>query len=151
MRNTKTTNRRRFLASTMATIGLPALESFAENEKPITKPKTFVAVGSFFGWYRNEFFPKEVGKNYTIPKIIAPIADHRDDFTIFSGLDHRAKNGHVGWVNFLCGKNLGDYSLDQRIADQIGQKRRFPLGVWKMKAAVSVARRVSLSKRSLCR
>ena len=126
MRNTKTTNRRQFLASTMATIGLPALESFAGNMKPTEKPKTFVAVGSFFGWYRKEFYPKEVGKNYTIPKIIAPIADHRDDFTIFSGLDHRAKNGHVGWVNFLCGKNLGDYSLDQKIADQIGQKSRFP-------------------------
>jgi hypothetical protein len=110
----------------MATIGLPALESFAEDKKPVSKPKTFVAVGNFFGWYRKEFYPKETGKNYTIPKIIAPIADHRDDFTIFSGLDHRAKNGHVGWVNFLCGKNLGDYSLDQRIADQIGQKSRFP-------------------------
>ncbi|MDE0863020.1 MAG: DUF1552 domain-containing protein [Rubripirellula sp.] len=122
----KTTNRRRILVSTMATIGLPSLESFAENQKSIAKPKTFVAVGSFFGWYRKEFYPKEIGKNYTIPKIIAPIADHRNDFTIFSGLDHRAKNGHVGWVNFLCGKNLGDYSLDQRIADKIGQKSRFP-------------------------
>ena len=89
MRNIKTTNRRQFLASTMATIGLPALESFAGNMNPTAKPKTFVAVGSFFGWYRKEFFPKEVGKNYTIPKIIAPIADHRNDFTIFSGLDHR--------------------------------------------------------------
>jgi hypothetical protein len=126
MRNTKTTTRRQFLASTVATIGLPALESFAADEKPATKPKTFVAVGSFFGWYRKEFYPKETGKNYTIPKIIAPIADHRNDFTIFSGLDHRAKNGHFSWVNFLCGKNLGDYSLDQRIADTIGQKSRFP-------------------------
>ena len=57
----KTTNRRRFLASTMATIGLPALESFAGNIKPTAKPKTFVAIGSFFGWYRKEFYPKEVG------------------------------------------------------------------------------------------
>ena len=110
----------------MATIGLPALQAFGADEKPTTKPKTFVAVGTFFGWYRQEFYPKETGKNYTIPQIIAPIADHRNDFTIFSGLDHRAKNGHVGWVNFLCGKNLGDYSLDQRIADEIGQNSRFP-------------------------
>ena len=38
----KNTNRRRFLASTMATIGLPALQAFAADEKPTTKPKTFV-------------------------------------------------------------------------------------------------------------
>ena len=126
MKNINNTNRRQFLASTMATIGLPVLESFAGNIKPTAKPKTFVAIGSFFGWYRKEFYPKEVGKNYTIPNIIMPIAKHRDDFTIFSGLDHRAKNGHDGWVNFLCGKNLGDYSLDQKIADAIGQKSRFP-------------------------
>ena len=44
----------------------------------------------------------------------------------FRGLIIETKNGHDGWVNFLCGKNLGDYSLDQRIADEIGQKSRFP-------------------------
>jgi len=41
-------------------------------------------------------------------------------------LDHRAPNGHGAWNNFLCGKSPGKYSLDQQIADKIGQESRFP-------------------------
>ena len=47
-------------------------------------------------------------------------------FTVFSGLDHRAGNGHGNWNNFLCGQNPGRYSLDQMVADEIGQDSRFP-------------------------
>ena len=118
-------NRRSFLTSTMAAIGLPYLESFAKSENPTKQAKTFVAIGSFFGWHREDLYPSQVGKNYALPKLIEPIAAHRNDFTIFSGLDHRASNGHHHWPNFLCG-TAGDYSLDQMIADKIGQKSRFP-------------------------
>lgn len=120
----KTINRRRFLTSTMAAIGLPYLESFAKNESPTKDARTFVAIGSFFGWHREDLYPRQGGKNYTLPKLIEPIAAHRNDFTIFSGLDHKANHGHENWPNFLCG-TAGDYSLDQMIADKIGQKSRF--------------------------
>ena len=122
----KTINRRRFLTSTMAAIGLPYLESFAKNESPTKDARTFVAIGSFFGWHREDLYPRKGGKNYALPKLIEPIAAHRNDFTIFSGLDHKANHGHENWPNFLCG-TAGDYSLDQMIADKIGQKSRFPL------------------------
>ena len=45
---------------------------------------------------------------------------------MFSGLDHRAPNGHNAWSNFLCGMSPGSWSLDQKIADAIGQTTRFP-------------------------
>ncbi|MFT5093654.1 MAG: hypothetical protein ACI93T_002483 [Porticoccaceae bacterium] len=44
---------------------------------------------------------------------------------MFSGFDHRAKNGHDAWDNFLCGQKSGDVSLDQIVGDQIGDQTRF--------------------------
>lgn len=120
-------DRRLFLRSTVATIALPALEAFAEK-KPEAEVKTarnFVAIGAYLGWHQNAFFPKEVGREDTMPRTLEPIAAYRDQFTIFSGLDHRAPNGHAAWINFLSGKAPGTYSLDQQIADQIGGTSRF--------------------------
>ncbi|MEM1069464.1 MAG: DUF1552 domain-containing protein, partial [Planctomycetota bacterium] len=37
----------------------------------------------------------------------------------------RAPNGHGAWNNFLCGQTPGSYSLDQQIADQVGDQTRF--------------------------
>ncbi len=61
-----------------------------------------------------------------MPTTLAPLSEHREDFTVFSGLDHRAGNGHEAWSNFMCGSAPRTYSLDQMIADQIGDKTRFP-------------------------
>lgn len=120
-------DRRRFLRSAAATIALPALESVdavaGEAEK---SPQNFVTIGTWLGWHQDAFYPKEAGQNYTISPTLAPLESYREDFTIFSGLDHRAPNGHGAWSNFLCGNQPETYSLDQMIADQIGQKSRFP-------------------------
>jgi len=121
-------NRRNFLRAGAATLALPALESFSA---PITSkvhagPKNFVAIGTFLGWHQNAFFPKQTGRNYDMPETLSPIASLRDEFTIFSGLDHRAPNGHGAWSNFLCGQSPNSYSLDQMVADSIGVQSRFP-------------------------
>ena len=63
---------------------------------------------------------------YEMSPLLHPIAEHRNDFTIFSGLDHRAPNGHGAWSNYLCGQNPESESLDQIVAGQIGQGSRFP-------------------------
>lgn len=120
-------DRRLFLRSAVATIALPSLEAYTA-ETPQPDPKTarnFVAIGAYLGWHQNAFFPKQTGAAYTMPRTLEPIAAHRDQFTIFSGLDHRAPNGHEAWINFLSGKSPGSYSLDQQIADQIGGRSRF--------------------------
>ena len=122
-------DRRLFLRSAVATIALPSLEAVAE-ETPSSDPKTarnFVAIGAYFGWHQNAFSPKETGAAYTTPPTLEPIAAHRNQFTIFSGLDHRALNGHEAWINFLSGKSPGRISLDQQIADQIGAAFEPPL------------------------
>lgn len=118
-------NRRRFLRGAAAMIALPSLEAMGAAAPAVKGPRNFVAIGTYLGWHQNAFFPKTAGKHYEMPDTLKPMAGHRNDFTVFSGLDHRAPNGHEAWSNFLSGNAPKSYSLDQMIADQIGQKSRF--------------------------
>ncbi len=123
-----TVDRRHFLRSGAATLALPALEAFSAHGASTVAAgaKNFVAIGTYLGWHQNAFFPEQAGHNYEMPATLSPIAGLRDEFTIFSGLDHRAPNGHGAWSNFLCGQSPKSYSLDQKVADSIGAKSRFP-------------------------
>ena len=121
-------NRRHFLRAGTTVIALPALEAFG-NPTPAAAaagPRNLVAVGTYLGWHQPAFIPKQAGRDYDLPPTLAPLADLRESFTVFSGLDHRAPNGHAAWSNFLCGMNPGSWSLDQMVADAIGQTTRFP-------------------------
>ncbi|MDA0347310.1 MAG: DUF1552 domain-containing protein [Verrucomicrobia bacterium] len=123
--------RRKFLKAAGALIALPALESFtplkaATSATTVKKARNLVSVGAYLGWHQPGFFPKETGRGYNLPATLKPLADHQNDFTVFSGLDHRAPNGHNAWSNFLCGNTPKAYSMDQIVADQIGQQSRFP-------------------------
>ena len=125
--NLSTPTRRQFLKAAGVSIALPSLETFAASA-PVkaAKAKSIVCIGTYLGFYQKAFFPEQSGKDYTAPTLLKPVEEHRQDFTVFSGLDHRAPNGHGAWNNFLCGKDPGKYSLDQQIADKIGQESRFP-------------------------
>lgn len=119
-------SRRRFLQSSLAALALPQLEAFAEAASAaVARPRNFVAVGTYLGWHQPAFLPKTVGRDFELPETLLPLADLREQFTVFSGLDHRAANGHDAWSNFLCGEQPGAWSLDQMIADSLGQKSRF--------------------------
>ncbi|MEX0670397.1 MAG: DUF1552 domain-containing protein [Pirellulales bacterium] len=120
--------RRQFLRAGATVIALPALEAFGEipAANAPAGPRNFVAVGTYLGWHQAAFIPKQPGRDYDLPPTLAPLGDLRDTFTVFSGLDHRAPNGHNAWSNFLCGMNPGSWSLDQMIADSIGQRTRYP-------------------------
>ena len=123
--------RRSLLKAGGVALALPALEStapaseFASNSQA-PKAKRLVCIGTFLGFYQPAFFPAQEGRDYELSPLLRPLAEHRNDFTVFSGLDHRAPNGHAAWSNFLCGQAPGSYSLDQIVADKIGQDTRFP-------------------------
>jgi len=122
-------NRRKFLSASGISIALPMLESlpaFAETTKQDTTAKRLVCIGGYLGFHQESIFPKQSGQEYEIPPLLEPISDHKEEFTIFSGLDHRAANGHGNWGNYLCGQNPISWSLDQQVAQRIGQKSRFP-------------------------
>ncbi len=122
-----TTDRRQFLRSAAgASLALPVLESFAGTATaPPAPAQRLVCIGSYLGYHQASFFPKTAGRDYETSDLLTPIQAHRDDFTVFSGLDHRAGNGHGNWPNFLSGKTSGSYSLDQIVADQLGEQTRF--------------------------
>lgn len=124
--NPSVSNRRQFLRATGVSLALPMLESLAsaKPEGPAPKAQRFVCIGAYLGFYTPKFYPKETGRDYKTPPLLQPVEAFREDFTVFSGLDHRAKNGHDAWPNFLCGQQPGEVSLDQIVADSIGADSR---------------------------
>lgn len=122
-------DRRHFLKSLGVGLALPALESvqpvWAVAAKTGVPVKRLVTIGTYLGFHAPSWFPKQVGPNYAISPVLEPIDDLRKDFTIFSGLDHRAPNGHKNWKNFLTGKGTPSISFDQIVAKVVGSQTRF--------------------------
>lgn len=122
-------DRRTFLQAAGVGLALPMLESAraGQSVKLQSQPpaQRFVAIGTYLGFHTLSWFPKESGKRYEISKVLKPIERHRERFTLLSGLDHRAPNGHANWRNFLTGSGTPSVSLDQVIAAEVGDKTRF--------------------------
>jgi hypothetical protein len=123
-------SRRHFLRAVGMTLALPALESVplaSAVQKTLGasgKAKRLVCVGANLGLHAPSFFPGETGSNFGVTPLLKPLMRHKEKFTLFSGLDHRSGNGHKNWDNFLCGNNVGDITLDQIAAEQLGAKSR---------------------------
>lgn len=117
--------RRNFIKASVLGFALPSLEIFAD--KPIKSPSVsrMLCLGNWLGFYTPEFFPKSTGKDYKSSRLLMPVDEFRNDYTIFSGLDHRCSHGHKSWNNFLCGTDSQTISLDQKIAEVRGQETRF--------------------------
>lgn len=120
--------RRRFLGHAGSLIALPFLESLGRCAPvpPAGQARNLVCVGAYLGLHTPALYPKTTGADYELTPTLEPLKDLRADFTLFSGLDHRAGGGHGNWANFLCGKKIGDVSLDQRAAAHVGDTARFP-------------------------
>ena len=138
---TNQTERRTFLKAAGVTLALPPLLSLDHHlgaaEPTFIWPQSqmkMVCVGNSFGMYPGEFFPKDEGRDYQLPRLLKPLEQHRDDFTVFSNLDHGIKGGHFAVHSFLSGvkteeaKSMpeGNISLDQRAAEHVGASSRFP-------------------------
>lgn len=121
--------RRNFLHGLGVTLALPAFRSLSarasETKVESHGNKRFVAIGAYLGLHQPAFFPKKAGANYDETPLLRPLREHRQDFSVLSGLDHRAVNGHQNWPTFLCGRQLGGVSLDQIIANKLGDKTRY--------------------------
>lgn len=118
-------NRRYFLQTSSLGLALPLLESVGTAAPGSAAVKRFVAIGSYLGFHTPSFFPKAAGRDYKISPVLKPVEDLRSDFTLFSGLDHRALNGHKYWSNYLTGRGSRAVSVDQLIAAEIGDRTRF--------------------------
>ncbi len=129
--------RRSFLTAAGVCIALPALESLrcvSAAEKSREVPRRMVCIGNEFGMYPGAFWPKTAGGDFEMTTLLKPLEAHRRDFTLFSHLDHGLKGGHFAVHTFLTGVKAADargmpnggISLDQRAAEFVGSRTRFP-------------------------
>lgn len=122
-------------------VALPFLESLSRPLSAIAasgkevEPVRMVCVGLEYSMHPEGFFPKETGRNYAMPDLLKPLEPLRDDFTIFSHLDHPGvKGGHHATHTFLSGIRAelakghpeGNISLDQKAAEFVGSNTRYP-------------------------
>ena len=132
--------RRTFIRSTGISLALPWLNFFADNsqggsdaEQP---PRRMICICAPLGLHPDNFFPTKSGKDYTLSPYLEILKDHRDDFTVISGLAHAGMGSsfaHQASASFLTGAPgagrpgfRNTTSLDQFAADHIGTQTRFP-------------------------
>lgn len=137
-------NRRHFLRGTGALIALPALESIgfrqfasAAATAPVAPPKRMAFMGMGFGVTKETWFPDadQTGADYALPQGLAPMARHKDDFTVVQGCSNKFSNeAHWGSTYWLTGANrysvpgqtmANSISVDQVAAQQLGKDTRF--------------------------
>jgi hypothetical protein len=135
-------NRRTFLRAAGVCIGLPLLDAMvpvglgAERKTEALRPKRMLLISRPLGLYAPHFFPEKTGKDYEPTRYLKPLNDHRNDFTVFSGLSHVGyPGGHHTEVALLTGVGpegvrFGDIrntiSLDQEATTHLGGATRFP-------------------------
>src|SRR5437763_712051 len=138
-------SRRKFLRGAGILLSLPLLDAmtpaFAAAAKRITagttpggKPRRMFGICNNLGLLPEHFFPKESGRDYALSPYLEVLKEHRDDFTVFSGVWHPDVDGghpadncfltaapHPGSAGFR-----NTISLDQYIGERIGHLTRFP-------------------------
>lgn len=124
--------RRNFLRSAGITLGLPWLESLggiAHAAAAGKEPRRLLLVCLPLGIYREAFIPKQAGAAYELPEYLAVLKEHRERFTVFSGLDHPGVGGgHSAQPRIFTGVPSAERnrrSLDQHVAVAVGQHTRF--------------------------
>ncbi|HEY3900496.1 MAG TPA: DUF1552 domain-containing protein [Chthoniobacter sp.] len=132
-------SRRTFLRGTGVALALPFLDAMwpqSATAAETAAPKRLVAVCTSLGIYGPAFFPKETGGDYTSTPYLDVLKEHRNEFTVFSGLCHPDQAGADGhssemtWLTSARHPGLGGFhnsiSIDQFIAEKIGVETRFP-------------------------
>ena len=137
-------SRRHFLRSTGIVMSLPFLDAMlppfaraattASPLAPGAKPRRMFGICNNLGLRPDLFFPKDTGVNYTPSPYLQHLNEHRQDFTVFSGVSHpNVDGGHPSDIAFLTAAPhpasssfRNTISLDQYIAERIGILTRFP-------------------------
>jgi hypothetical protein len=136
-------SRRRFLRHAGVALSLPLLDSMrpvfgsAATRASATldgKPRRMLAICNNLGLLPDQFFPKTAGRAYEPSPYLQLLRDHRNDFTVFSGVSHPdVDGGHPADNCFLTaaphpgsGGFRNTISLDQYMAERIGPQTRFP-------------------------
>src|SRR3989475_10407187 len=138
-------SRRKFLWGAGIFLSLPLLDAMtpafaaaarriAAGATPGGKPRRMLGICNNLGLLPDHFFPKESGRDYALSPYLEMLREHRNDFTVFSGVWHPDVDGghpadncfltaapHPGSAGFR-----NTISLDQYIGERIGHLTRFP-------------------------
>ena len=130
-------SRRAALKASGIAIALPLLESMkpAIGHEQMAPPKRMVLICNALGLHSPSLFPKTSGTDYVNTEYLELLKEHRNDFTLFSGLSHPDQNGkdpHDTEMTFLTAAinpGLGGFknsiSVDQVAAMHLGHATRF--------------------------
>ena len=134
-------SRRQFLKAAGTCIALPAFESavgLAASASAAPPPKRMIFLGFGWGVTSETWFPdrNQVGRGYALPAGLAPLARHKDHFTVIQGLSNAFSTGaHAGSTFWLTSANQfaepgqafhNSVSVDQVAAAQFGAATRYP-------------------------
>lgn len=133
-------SRRRFLLGAGVALSLPMLEAMqprlarAATSPPGVKPRRLLGICNNLGLRSDLFFPAGAGRDYAASPYLELLNEHRDDFTVISGVSHpNVDGGHPSDISFLTAAPhpasssfRNTISLDQFIAERIGTLTRFP-------------------------
>ena len=146
--------RRTFLKGAGVMLGLPVLNAMGRilpSASPEALAKSTVASNVeatvsmaciYFpnGVWEKNWFPEEAGADYQMPFALEPLAKHKENMLVFSGLDKKHSHGGDGHyaktANFLTGLpvrktagkdiSVGGISIDQFAAQKIGEYTPLP-------------------------
>ncbi len=135
-------NRRHFLRGVGVTMALPFLDAMrpltarAAERVASDKPRRSVFVYIPNGVNGMAWQVTQPGRGYALPESLKPLENHRDDFTVFSGLHHPNGLGqaHVCADTWLTGAKIdaqsarkyeNSISCDQVMAEVTGRYTRF--------------------------
>ncbi|MEM7477976.1 MAG: DUF1552 domain-containing protein [Planctomycetota bacterium] len=137
--------RRAFLCGAGVAIALPVFESMMGRGEAAGRSdkrvKRMICLSNNYGVYQKAFFPTSGGRDYELPPTLKPLEKHREDFTVFSNLDHGLTGGHACVPTFLngirpdmaAGFPEGNISVDQKAAEFVGAATRYASMTLKVK------------------
>ncbi len=113
----------------------PAILRGRESDGELAEPpRRMLGICNNLGLLPQHFFPQQAGRNYELSPYLETLKEHRDDFTVFSGVWHPdVDGGHPADICFLTaaprpssGGFRNTISLDQYLAEHLGPRTRFP-------------------------
>ena len=137
-----THSRRRFLQGVGVAMALPFLDAMqpgtaraaSSSTAPGATPRRMLGICNNLGLRPDLFFPASAGREYVASPYLELLAAHRNDFTVISGVSHpNVDGGHPSDISFLTAAPhpasssfRNTISLDQYIAERVGNHTRFP-------------------------
>jgi hypothetical protein len=133
-------SRRRFLRGAGVAMSLPFLDAMlpgfarAASGSAAATPRRMLGICNNLGLRPDLFFPTSAGRDYVASPYLELLSAHRNDFTVISGVSHpNVDGGHPADISFLTAAPhpasssfRNTISLDQHIAERIGNFTRFP-------------------------